>query len=55
MMFICLGMFGCIPVLHGVMIFGYKELDDRMSCTWVTLQGTLYIFGALFYAVCHPN
>jgi len=54
-MFICFGLFGCIPVLHGVVMYGYKGLGDRMSVTWVILQGALYILGAVFYATRYPE
>lgn len=52
MMFVGLGLSGVIPVLHGVTIYGYSGLEDRMGISWVIFQGALYIFGAVLYAVC---
>lgn len=56
-MFIGLGLSGFIPVIHGITIYGYMGLEDRSSVTFVIIQGGMYIFGALFYAVRHsrPN
>jgi adiponectin receptor len=51
-MFICLGLFGIVPISHGLLKFGYQTLEDRMSLSWVVLQGLMYIFGAVLYAVC---
>lgn len=50
-MFIGLGLSGVVPVIHGVSIYGYSGLEDRMSISWVIAQGTMYIFGAVLYAV----
>lgn len=51
MMFVGLGVSGVGPVIHGLDIFGFKELDARMGLRWVLLQGGLYILGAFLYAV----
>ncbi|KAI0176405.1 hemolysin-III related-domain-containing protein [Hypoxylon sp. FL1284] len=45
-MFVGLGLSGVIPVCHGLSIYGYKSLDERMGLNWVLFQGSLYIFGA---------
>ncbi|KAI0898454.1 HlyIII-domain-containing protein [Annulohypoxylon nitens] len=45
-MFVGLGASGVIPVCHGLSIYGYQALDDRMGLNWVLFQGFLYIFGA---------
>lgn len=50
-MFIGLGLSGVVPVIHGVFIYGYSGLEDRMSISWVIAQGAVYIFGAVLYAV----
>lgn len=55
MMFISLGLSGIIPICHGFFKFGYQALEDKMSLSWVVLQGLLYIFGAVLYAVCCPS
>lgn len=45
-MFVGLGVSGVIPVCHGLSIYGYRSLDERMGLNWVLFQGFLYIFGA---------
>lgn len=51
LMFVGLGLSGVVPILHALMFYGYRELDERMGLSWVILQGALYIFGAFLYAV----
>lgn len=51
LMFVCLGVSGVVPVVHGVTIYSYKELNERMGLNWVLFQGLLYILGAFIYAV----
>ncbi|KAI9148063.1 ADIPOR-like receptor IZH2 [Paramyrothecium foliicola] len=55
MMFIGLGLSGVIPMIHGLTIYGYQGLEDRMSLSWVILHGAMYIFGAVLYAVRWPE
>jgi adiponectin receptor len=50
-MFVGLGVFSVIPVVHGIIIDGYQTLEDRMSISLVIFHGALYIFGAVLYAV----
>ncbi len=50
-MFISLGVSGVVPILHGIRSHGYQYFEDRMGLSWVILQGALYIFGAVLYAV----
>ncbi|KAI1177594.1 hemolysin-III channel protein Izh2 [Nemania sp. FL0916] len=54
-MFVGLGVSGVIPVCHGLGIYGYHALDERMGLSWILLQGALYIFGAFLYAVRWPE
>lgn len=54
-MFVGLGLSGVGPILHGLTIYGFKELNQRMGLTWVMFQGALYIFGAFLYAVSDIN
>lgn len=51
MMFVGLGVSGVVPVIHGLTMFGFRELDERMGLSWVLLEGILYISGAFIYAV----
>ncbi|KAK5996720.1 ADIPOR-like receptor SPBC12C2.09c [Cladobotryum mycophilum] len=55
LMFVSLGVSGIIPVCHGILVDGYPVLEDRMSLSWVILQGAMYIFGAFLYAVRWPE
>ncbi|KAF4460459.1 mPR-like GPCR [Fusarium albosuccineum] len=55
MMFIGLGASGVIPVIHGVFIYGFQGLEDRLSLSWLVLHGIMYIFGAVLYAVRWPE
>jgi adiponectin receptor len=50
-MFVGLGVSGVVPVCHGLAIYGYQSLNERMGLNWVLFQGALYIFGAFLYAV----
>lgn len=49
--FIGLGLSGVVPVVHGMSVYGYAGLEERMSISWVIAQGAMYIFGAVLYAV----
>lgn len=50
-MFVAMGLSAVIPVLHGLRIYGYRQLEQQMGLTWVVSQGVLYIAGAALYAV----
>lgn len=51
LVFVGLGVSGIVPVCHGLSIYGYRGLDERMGLNWVLLQGLLYILGAFLYGV----
>lgn len=51
LMFVALGLSGVVPLIHGLSIRGYDELERRMSLSSVLLHGLMYIFGAFLYAV----
>ena len=55
MMFVGLGVSGVVPVIHGITIYGFRELDERMGLAWVLAQGALYIVGAFIYAIRWPE
>ncbi|CAN8102950.1 unnamed protein product [Discula destructiva] len=55
MMFVALGVSGVVPVIHGLTIYGFEELDERMGLRWVISQGVLYIVGAFIYAIRWPE
>ncbi|KAI1383326.1 HlyIII-domain-containing protein [Hypoxylon trugodes] len=54
-MFVGLGVSGVVPVCHGLSIYGYQALEERMGLNWVLFQGFLYIFGAFLYAIRWPE
>lgn len=51
LMFVALGLSGIVPVIHGLSIYSYDELEQRMSLSLIVLQGLMYIFGAFLYTV----
>lgn len=53
LMFVGLGLSGIIPILHGLSMYGFRALNERMGLVWVMLEGAMYIFGAFLYAVSH--
>ncbi|KAJ4389712.1 hypothetical protein N0V93_007184 [Gnomoniopsis smithogilvyi] len=55
LMFVCLGVSGVVPVVHGITVYGYQELNERMGLSWVIFQGFLYILGAFIYAIRWPE
>jgi len=50
-MFVAMGLSAIFPVLHGLELYGIKQMRDRIGLTWLVLQGFLYILGAGLYAV----
>jgi predicted membrane channel-forming protein YqfA (hemolysin III family) len=50
-MFVAMGASAVIPVLHGIFLFGFAQLERQMGVSWLVLQGVLYISGAAIYAV----
>lgn len=54
-MFVGLGVSGVVPVCHGLSIYGYQSLNERMGLGWILLEGALYIFGAFLYAVSNQH
>lgn len=50
-MFVGMGLCAIFPVLHGLVIYGFSRMLEQIGLFWLVLQGTLYITGALLYAV----
>ncbi|KAB8254501.1 hemolysin-III related-domain-containing protein [Aspergillus pseudonomiae] len=42
--------FPLLPVIHGIMKFGIRQMNKQIDLFWVVLQGSLYIVGACIYA-----
>lgn len=45
------GLSAVIPVIHGLFLYGHKQMEQQMGLSWVILQGVAYISGAGLYAV----
>ena len=45
--FICFGLTGVAPVLHGLVFHGYRKLWYEMGFCFLAVSGFSYIFGAL--------
>jgi adiponectin receptor len=50
-MFVALGLSAVFPVLHGLKLYSFQQMCEQMGLLWVVLQGSLYIIGAVIYAV----
>lgn len=54
-MFVLMGLSAVVPVIHGLRLYGYKQMESQMGLSWVVSQGALYILGAAIYAVRIPR
>ncbi|GAB7346544.1 hypothetical protein MBLNU457_5223t1 [Dothideomycetes sp. NU457] len=54
-MFVAMGLSAVAPVVHGLTIYGYEQLNKQMGLNWVVLMGLLYITGAGLYAARIPE
>lgn len=54
-MFVAMGLSAVFPVLHGVQIYGVKQLEQQIGLWWLVGQGALYILGAVLYAVSRTS
>jgi adiponectin receptor len=54
-MFVCFGLSGVVPVVHGLILHGWQYLEDRMSLSWVIAHGLMYVIGAFLYAARWPE
>ena len=50
-MFIAMGLSAVFPVLHGLKMYGVRQMYNQIGLFWVVLQGFFYILGACIYAV----
>ncbi|KAI2411364.1 hypothetical protein LOY90_002187, partial [Ophidiomyces ophidiicola] len=53
-MFVSMGLSAVFPVIHSIVIFGLSEVR-RQGLSWLLLQGSLYILGAVIYAARVPE
>lgn len=50
-MFVAMGLSAVFPVLHGLRLYGVRQLQQQIGLSWLVGQGVLYIAGASIYAV----
>lgn len=56
LMFVLMGLSAVVPVIHGLQMYGYEQLERQMGLSWLVGQGVMYIAGAAIYAVsCIAN
>ncbi|KAH8592526.1 hemolysin-III related-domain-containing protein [Bisporella sp. PMI_857] len=54
-MFVAEGLSGIFPMLHGVQLYGFSGMFDRVGLAWILLEAFLYILGAGLYAARWPE
>ena len=54
-MFVAMGLSAVFPVLHGLRMYGYEQLERQIGLSWLLGQGVLYIAGASLYAVSRAD
>jgi len=54
-MFVALGLSAIFPVLHGLSLYGFRQMGYQIGLGWLVLQGVLYIGGAGLYAARIPE
>ncbi|KAI4151044.1 MAG: hypothetical protein LQ340_003735 [Diploschistes diacapsis] len=54
-MFVAMGLSAIIPIVHGLWIYGFAVMEDRIGLKWLVGQGVTYIVGAGIYAMRIPE
>lgn len=54
-MFVLFGLSGVLPIVTGAYLMGIQETAKRAQVKWIVLEGVLYCFGALLYAMRIPE
>ncbi|KAI9725275.1 MAG: hypothetical protein M1828_003289 [Chrysothrix sp. TS-e1954] len=49
-MFAAMGLSAVVPVVHGLYLYGFKQMVSLIGLPWLVLQGLLYLTGASLYA-----
>ncbi|CZT15802.1 related to membrane proteins, contain hemolysin III domain [Ramularia collo-cygni] len=55
LMFVLMGLSAVVPVIHGLQMYGYEQLERQMGLSWLVGQGVMYITGAAIYAARVPE
>ncbi|KAL1927949.1 hypothetical protein VTP01DRAFT_3354 [Rhizomucor pusillus] len=48
-LFLALGLFGAVPTLHGIFLYGWKSSLQTISLGYLVLMAVAYVTGALIY------
>ncbi|RIA86658.1 hemolysin-III related-domain-containing protein [Glomus cerebriforme] len=54
-LFIAMGLSAFVPLIHALIIYGYRLCFDVISLKWLLLMGALYITGAVIYGARVPE
>ncbi|KAI8149276.1 pPR-type GPCR protein [Fennellomyces sp. T-0311] len=54
-LFLALGLFGVVPTLHGIILYGFTTSADTISLWYLVIMAVLYVGGALIYACRIPE
>ncbi|KAF2241533.1 putative hemolysin-III channel protein Izh2 [Trematosphaeria pertusa] len=54
-LFVSLGLLSIFPILHGIYIYGFGELERMMGLRWSAVQGFFYILGCVIFSTCVPE
>ncbi|KAN0083331.1 hemolysin-III related domain containing protein [Elaphomyces granulatus] len=54
-LFVSMGLSAVFPVVHGLLLYGVRQMTLQIGLGWLLLQGFLYILGAVIYAARVPE
>ncbi|SCU80920.1 LADA_0B10220g1_1 [Lachancea dasiensis] len=54
-LFVAFGLSALLPVIAGLLKYGFKETWARIQLQWVILEGVFYISGAILYGIRFPE
>lgn len=53
-MFAAMGLSAVVPVLHGLVLYGWDAMTELIGLRWLIAHGLMYLTGAALYAVSIP-
>ncbi|OTB00617.1 hypothetical protein M426DRAFT_324171 [Hypoxylon sp. CI-4A] len=53
--FVCTGLSGVVPFIHGSVMFGFAEMVKQSGLAYYLAEGALFILGAIVYATRFPE
>ncbi|CAR27045.1 hypothetical protein ZYGR_0I03180 [Zygosaccharomyces rouxii] len=54
-LFVAFGLSALLPIMGGIIKYGFHETWTRIQMKWVILEGIFYIFGAFLYSIRFPE